>query len=100
MQLVFRDELERNLDQGKKKQKAKKLMLMINCIKEFKTISKEPELRYRAIQILSTILYMQEISELNITSTSSGEWNSIFKFRKEGESATEIRLNVIDHQVK
>ena len=42
MQLVFRDELERNLDQGKKKQKAKKLMLMINCIKEFKTISKEP----------------------------------------------------------
>lgn len=45
IQIVFRDELERNLDQGKKKQKAKKLMLIINCIKEFKNISKEPELR-------------------------------------------------------
>lgn len=56
IQIAYRDELERNLDQGKKKQKAKKLMLMINCIKEFKSISKEPELRYRAVQILSTLL--------------------------------------------
>lgn len=31
-------------------------MLMINCIKEFKNISKEPELRYRAIQILGNLI--------------------------------------------
>jgi len=42
---VFREELERSLDQGKKKQKAKKLMLILNAIKEFKSIAREPELR-------------------------------------------------------
>jgi len=52
------------------------------------------------VQILSTLLYLQELSELNITNTSSWEWNTMFKFRREGESATEIKLSVLDQNVK
>lgn len=73
---------------------------MINCIKEFKSISKEPELRFRAVQILSTLLYLQELSELNISSTQSWEWTTMFKFRREGESTSEIKLSVLDQNVR
>jgi hypothetical protein len=71
---------------------------MLNSIREFKNLAREPELRYRAIQILSTLIWLQDLSELNIVSQNSWEWNCIFKFRKDNESSNEIRMSVIDQK--
>ena len=44
------------------------------------------------MQILSTLIWLQDLSELNIISQNSWEWNCIFKLRKDNEIWNEIRM--------
>jgi len=73
--ITFREELDTWVQDSKKKTtKSKKIMLVINSIKEFKNIVKnDPEFKYRATQILTKLLWVQDLSEANFTSTKSYE---------------------------
>jgi len=61
--IVLREELEgRTIENNKKKtSKNKKIMFVLNTIKELKTIFKQEfDLRYKATQIMTTLLWLQD----------------------------------------